>query len=182
MPHRIELGLVCAVLAVACVTPLHGGIARQSLNLGDSVKAQIAAAGDRVELIFDAVSGTLVDITLGGLATWFDYGDFTWDKFYHVILRSDAQLTGLIEDLGIAGKLNWSETKTGFLWNGRHLSMSSHWEFLTFPALSMINKIRLAAGILKAQRITDPSPLEETLNRLEQEAARLSYPAPPTDR
>jgi protoporphyrinogen oxidase len=38
--------------------------------------------------------------------------------------------------------------------------MSNNWEFLTFPALSPIDKIRLAAGILYCQRINDPGPLE----------------------
>jgi len=97
---------------------------------------------------------------IGGLSTWFDYGDFVWDKFYHVILRSDAHLLGLIEELGLSTRLNWAQTKTGFLWQGRLLSMSSHWEFLTFPALSAIDKLRLAAGILRCQRISDPSALE----------------------
>jgi len=97
---------------------------------------------------------------LGGLATWFDYDGFIWDKYYHVILASDAQLIGLIDELGILPHMRWAETKTGFLWNNQHLSMSNHWEFLTFPALTLIDKARLALGILRCQRIVDPEPLE----------------------
>ncbi len=96
----------------------------------------------------------------GGLATWFDYDGFVWDKFYHVICGSDSSLIGLIDEIGIREKLRFSNTKSGFFWNGRHLSMSSNWEFLTFPALSLIDKARLAAGILYCQRINDPGPLE----------------------
>lgn len=113
---------------------------------------------------------------LGGLATWFDYGDFTWDKYYHVICRTDAHLLGLIEELGLSERVRWAETKTGFLWSGggssrssagghggyRQLSMSSHWEFLTFPALSLYEKARLAAGILYCQRLPHSARLEET--------------------
>ncbi len=98
---------------------------------------------------------------LGGLATWFNYGDFTWDKFYHVICRSDSVLLSLFDELGISSQVNWSETKTGFLWNNRHISMSNHWEFLTFPALSLFDKMRLAAGLLYCQRINDPTELEK---------------------
>ncbi|HEY6252234.1 MAG TPA: FAD-dependent oxidoreductase, partial [Candidatus Angelobacter sp.] len=32
---------------------------------------------------------------LGGLATYFDFGPFYWDKFYHCILTSDAPLLQL---------------------------------------------------------------------------------------
>lgn len=97
---------------------------------------------------------------LGGLATWFDYGDFIWDKYYHVICRQDEHLLGLIEELGVADRMCWSETRTGFLWRGRHLSMSNHWEFLRFPALSALDKARLALGILRIQRMHDAEPLE----------------------
>lgn len=97
----------------------------------------------------------------GGLATWHDYGDFIWDKFYHVILRQDTHLLGLIDDLGLTPKMQWRETKTGFLWNGKFVSMSNNWEFLTFPVLSPFAKLRLGLGILYVQRVNDPAPLEK---------------------
>lgn len=96
----------------------------------------------------------------GGLATWFDFGEFTWDKYYHVVLQSDANLLALFDELGLAPRLRWVQTQSGFLWQGRHLSMSSNWEFLTFPALGLFEKLRLGLGILYCQRIRDPAPLE----------------------
>ena len=39
--------------------------------------------------------------------------------------------------------------------------MSNYWEFLTFPPLSMVQKARLAIGILKSKWIKDPSHLEK---------------------
>jgi protoporphyrinogen oxidase len=98
----------------------------------------------------------------GGLATWRDYGDFTWDKYYHVILKQDEHLLGLIDELGIGDRMQWRETKTGFLWNGKLVSMSNNWEFLTFPVLSLFAKLRLGLGILYIQRVNDPAPLERT--------------------
>ena len=38
---------------------------------------------------------------LGGLATYFNFGKFSWDKFYHCILTSDQPLLQLIDDLGL---------------------------------------------------------------------------------
>lgn len=97
---------------------------------------------------------------IGGLATWHYYGDFVWDKYYHVICPTDEHLRGLIEEAGVGAALRWRQTRTGFVWEGRHISMSSNWEFLRFPALSLAQKARLAAGILYCQRIEDPSELE----------------------
>ncbi len=49
-----------------------------------------------------------VDVTLfegnsqlGGLSTYFNFGEFSWDKFYHCILTSDTPLLQLIDDLGL---------------------------------------------------------------------------------
>lgn len=97
---------------------------------------------------------------LGGLSTWFDYGEFIWDKYYHVILKSDEHLLNLIHSLGLSDKLHWQETKTGFLWRGSYISMSNHWEFLTFPALNLFQKLRLGAGILYNNHVSDPKKLD----------------------
>lgn len=123
-------------------------------TMGLSIAYRMAKAGHEVTVLEAAPQ-------LGGLATWFDYGKFTWDKYYHVICRSDTVLLSLFEELGIADRMRWVETKTGFLWKGRHISMSNNWEFLTFPALPMIDKIRLAYGILQCRREKDPARLEK---------------------
>lgn len=122
-------------------------------TMGLTLALRLSRQGQRVT-VFEAAPQA------GGLATWFDYGDFVWDKYYHVALGKDEHLKGLISDLGLAPKFKLAETKTGFLWNGRHLSMSNHWEFLTFPALSLIDKARLGLGIMRATRIEDAGPLE----------------------
>lgn len=96
---------------------------------------------------------------IGGLSTWADFGDFTWDKYYHVILKSDASLLKLIDELGLSAKLHWAPTKTGFLWQGKLVSMSNGLEFLTFPPLSLKEKARLALGIIYNYTIKDPKRL-----------------------
>ena len=119
---------------------------------------RLSEAGHRV-VVFEAAP------QVGGLSTWFDFGDFTWDKYYHVILRSDSHLLDLITELGLEKKMYWALTKTGFLWQGRHISMSNYWEFLTFPALNLWQKGRLAAGILYNQQVSDPGRLEDMTSR-----------------
>ncbi len=122
-------------------------------TLGMTLGYRLARAGQDVTILESAPR-------VGGLATWHEYGEFTWDKYYHVILKQDEQLRALIAELGLEEKLQWRETKTGFLWKGRLVSMSSNMEFIKFPVLSLWAKARLALGILYTQRVNDPEPLE----------------------
>ena len=86
----------------------------------------------------------------GGLSTWSSYGTFSWDKFYHVILKQDTKLLSFIEELGIGDRIRWRNTKTGFLWNKTLISMSNYREFLNFPILNFFQKIRFALGVFYA--------------------------------
>ncbi len=85
---------------------------------------------------------------LGGLATYHDYGPFIWDRFYHVILPSDTHLINFIKDIGLGEQLRWHRTLTGFYVNQQFYSISSNVEFLRFPPLSLLGKLRLALTIL----------------------------------
>lgn len=98
---------------------------------------------------------------LGGLATYFDFGPFYWDKFYHCILTSDGPLLQLIADLGLSDDMRWTETKVGFFTNGKLHSMTTSMDFLRFPALSLWEKFRLGLGILSVARINDGLALEQ---------------------
>lgn len=122
-------------------------------TLGLTLAYRLSQAGHRV-VVFEA------NDQVGGLGTWFDYGAFVWDKFYHVILPQDVHLLGLIEELGLSSELQWKTIKTGFLWKDQLLPMSNTWEFLRFPALSLLDKIRLGAGILYASHLENTSTLE----------------------
>ncbi len=96
----------------------------------------------------------------GGLATWHNFGAFTWDRFYHVILPSDRHLIGLINDLGMSDHLQWQRTYTGFYVDNKLHSISSNMEFLKFPLLSLTSKIRLGFTMLYGSRINNWQKLE----------------------
>ncbi len=100
---------------------------------------------------------------LGGLATYFNFGEFCWDRFYHCILTSDSALLELIDDLGLTPELRWTATKVGFFADEKLYSMSSSLDFLRFRPLNLWQKARLAAGILYACRIKDGRSLEGEL-------------------
>lgn len=121
--------------------------------LGLTLASRLARAGDRVT-VFEAAPA------VGGLASAWQIGGATWDKFYHVILMSDLHTRQLLRELGIEGELEWRQTRTGF-YSGRGLhSMSSSLDFLRFPLIGLVGKARLAATILYASRIKDWRSLE----------------------
>jgi len=97
---------------------------------------------------------------VGGLATYFDFGPFRWDKFYHCILTSDAPLLRLIDDLGLTPELRWTDTQVGFYTSRGLFSMTTSLDFLKFPVLTLWEKFRLGVGILLASRIRDGKKLE----------------------
>lgn len=99
----------------------------------------------------------------GGLAKPTQIGDYVWDQFYHVILMSDENLLNLISRLGLSDRLKSSRTKTGFLNDGRLYSMSNIMEFLAFPPLGPLDKIRLGFMIFYASKIKFPERLEKIL-------------------
>ena len=98
--------------------------------------------------------------SLGGLAAAWQLGDITWDKHYHVMLLSDSRLRALVGELGLEPECRWTQTKTGFYTDGRFHSMSNTMEFLSFPPLGLIDKLRLGATIFYASKIKNWRKLE----------------------
>jgi len=126
---------------------LGGGI------LGMRLAGNLAETGDHVELFESAPA-------LGGLAGVWTIGDVTWDKHYHVVLRSDRHLLGLLEELDLKREIRWTRTRAGFYSGGRLHSLSDALDFLRFPLLGPFQKLRLAATILRAAQIRDWRKLE----------------------
>ena len=107
---------------------------------------------------------------LGGLADAWELGPIRWDRHYHVTLLSDLATRALAAELGI-DDYRWIRTRTGFFTDGKLHSLSDALEFLRFPPLGLIDKMRLAATILYASRIRDGRrleaiPIERWLRRL----------------
>ncbi len=113
------------------------------------------ASGGHAVTIFERASQP------GGLATWHDYGPFVWDRFYHVILPTDAHLIAFIKGLGLEAQLRWRATQTGYYVAERFYSLSTNWDFLKFPPLRLWQKARLAGAILYCSRIGDWRRLEK---------------------
>jgi protoporphyrinogen oxidase len=124
--------------------------------LGMALAARLTGQGHEVTILEAAPRS-------GGLAAPARIGEYSWDRFYHVILQSDEHLRGLLDDLGLTDRLHWRPTRTGFFVDGRLRSLSTTLEFLTFPALGMVDKARLGLTILYASRIRAWRRLESVL-------------------
>ena len=97
---------------------------------------------------------------LGGLADAWKIGDITWDRFYHMSLASDQHLRALLAELDLERDFQWVETKTGFYSDGKLYSVSSSVEFLLFPPLRLIDRLRLGMTIWYASKIKNWKRLE----------------------
>jgi protoporphyrinogen oxidase len=85
---------------------------------------------------------------LGGLGTHFEHHGVTMDRYYHVILDSDAELIALISELGLADQLRWSETGMGFLVDGQLYGFNTPLDLLRFRALTLPDRLRTGLGAL----------------------------------
>jgi protoporphyrinogen oxidase len=121
--------------------------------LGMTLAYRLAQQGQSVTLFESAPE-------LGGLASAWQLEDITWDRHYHVTLLSDLTLRSLLRELNLEQDMKWVETKTGVYADGKLYSVSNAIEFLQFPPLKLIDKLRLGFTILYGARIKNWQRLE----------------------
>jgi len=121
--------------------------------LGLTLGHRLAQAGKNVTVLEAADH-------VGGLADAWRIGDVVWDRHYHVVLLSDLHTRGLLGELGLGDVLRWSTTNTDFFADGRFYPLNNAIDFLRFPVLPLIDKMRLAGTIVYASRLKDGLALE----------------------
>ena len=121
--------------------------------LGLATAWRLAEQGQKVTLLEAAPE-------LGGLTGAWKLGDTTWDRFYHVTLLSDTRLRALLDEIGLEKEIRWVQTRTGFFSGGKLYSLSSSFDFLKFPPLSLWQKFRLGSTIFYASKLRDWKALE----------------------
>jgi protoporphyrinogen oxidase len=96
----------------------------------------------------------------GGLADAWQLDDVVWDRHYHVTLLSDMRIRQVLQELDLDRDMQWVETKTGFFSDGKLFSVSNTIEFLRFPGMKFLDKIRLGLTISYASKINNWRKLE----------------------
>ena len=124
--------------------------------LGMTLALRLSQQGKQVSL-FEAAPN------LGGLADAWELGNLTWDRHYHVTLLSDMALGNILKELDLDQEMQWVETKTGFYSDGKLFSVSNSLEFLKFPGLKLLDKLRLGFTIFYCSKIQNWRKLETIL-------------------
>jgi protoporphyrinogen oxidase len=100
--------------------------------------------------------------TLGGLAGSMQLEDGAIvDRYYHAILPSDDAIHELCHDLNLTAALRFNRTENAFFVNGVMSTMNSATEFMRFPPLSPVERVRLALTVARAQFVRDWRRLDE---------------------
>lgn len=122
--------------------------------LGLTLALRLAQAGRSVSLF---EQGRLP----GGLAAGFDIGGGVWlEKFYHHLFRSDRTIVGLVNELGLSGKLEWRRPITATLRGGRVYSLDSPASLLRFSPLAFHDRLRMGACLAFLRTLPNASVLE----------------------
>ncbi len=95
---------------------------------------------------------------LGGMASSYKIDKYNIEKYYHHIFASDKELISLIEEMGLANRLEWLKGTTGYYFDGKIYPMNTPIEILA--ALPLMDVIRLTWLVLKAKSIKDMAPFD----------------------
>lgn len=94
----------------------------------------------------------------GGMASSYQIDKYHIEKYYHHFFASDKELISLIEELGLASRLEWLKGTTGYYFDGKIYPMNTPIEILA--ALPLMDVIRLTWLVLKAKSIKDMTPFD----------------------
>ena len=72
------------------------------------------------------------------------------ERYYHHCFSGDAQLLSLMDELGLAADLTWLSGSTGYFSEGHIYPLTTPFEILRYPLLTLRDKIRLGLLTLRA--------------------------------
>ncbi len=121
--------------------------------MGLAVAYQLARDGHR-PVVFEA------DDRIGGMAACFDFGGIEIERYYHFHCISDHAFLGMLEELGIADRMRWVETKMGYWYQNRLQPWGNPLALLRFRGLSFVAKFRYGLHAFACTRRNDWQPLD----------------------
>ncbi|MFW6125573.1 MAG: NAD(P)/FAD-dependent oxidoreductase [Chloroflexota bacterium] len=99
---------------------------------------------------------------LGGQASTFELEGQRLEKFYHHIFASDIDIINLIEELGLRNRLEWLDSRVGFLHGGKVYDFVTPMDLMRFAPLSAVDRVRLGIISLYLRRSRGWRRLERT--------------------
>jgi protoporphyrinogen oxidase len=122
--------------------------------MGLAAAYQAAVDGHDVELVEAAGEP-------GGMASHFDFGGLSIEKFYHFICKGDASTLQILRDLGIEDKLHWRPTSMGFFLHERLQDWGNPIALLRLKGVSLLTKLRYGLFALVCVRRDEWLALEQ---------------------
>jgi protoporphyrinogen oxidase len=100
------------------------------------------------------------DDRVGGMTASFDFGGLQIERYYHFHCTSDDAFLQALQELGIADRMRWTETKMGYWYLGRLQAWGNPIALLKFRGLSWIAKFRYALHAMACVKRNDWRPLD----------------------
>ena len=121
--------------------------------MGLAVAYQLAGDGHR-PVVFEA------DDRVGGMTACFDFNGLQIERYYHFHCTSDHAFLQILEELGIASKMRWVETKMGYWYQRRLQPWGNPFALLSFRGLSFMAKFRYGLHAFLCTKRDDWRPLD----------------------
>ena len=121
--------------------------------MGLAVAYELVRHGHR-PVVFEA------DDRVGGMTATFDFGGLEIERYYHFHCTSDHAFLQVLEELGIADRMRWTETKMGYYYQGRMHPWGNPMALLRFPGLGWVAKFRYGLHAFLCTKRNDWKPLD----------------------
>ncbi|MDR1827676.1 MAG: NAD(P)/FAD-dependent oxidoreductase [Methylobacteriaceae bacterium] len=134
-------------------------MARKAAVIGAGPMGMAAA----YQLALDGVTPVLfeADDRVGGMTASFDFDGLTLDRFYHFHCVDDKPFFALLEELGLASRFIWCNTKMGYWFGGRLQPWGDPVALLRFRGLSLVAKFRYGLHAFINTKRNDWRPLDK---------------------
>lgn len=121
--------------------------------MGLAVAYQLVREGHR-PIVFEA------DDRVGGMTAAFDFSGLRIERYYHFHCISDHAFLTVLDELGLADRMRWVETKMGYWYRGEVQPWGNPVALLKFRGLSLTAKIRYGLHAFLCTRRDDWRPLD----------------------
>lgn len=121
--------------------------------MGLAVAYQLARDGHQ-PVVFEA------DDRVGGMTAAFDFSGLSIERYYHFHCISDHAFLTVLDELGLADKMHWVETKMGYWYQNRLQPWGNPVALLKFRGLSLVAKFRYGLHAFLCTKRNDWKPLD----------------------
>jgi protoporphyrinogen oxidase len=121
--------------------------------MGLAVAYQLAKDGHE-PVVFEA------DDRVGGMTATFDFNGLEIERYYHFHCISDHAFLAMLNELNIAHKMHWVETKMGYWYQNRLQAWGNPLALLSFKGLGWVAKFRYGLHAFLSTKRDNWKPLD----------------------